>query len=329
MPGSARIGQPPKAGRAARREAKESRRLVPRPIVPHPGDAPDFLCVGAHKGGTRWLYDQLQLHPDFWMPPVKELHYLDHRRPPETALSLKRRADKDLERTNEHRAKIALRPLDQRDVDFLAAFVGMTWWRTDFDAYASLFSLKGDLISGDITPDYSRLSERTIARLMRRLPKTKVIFIARDPVERVWSHVTMRMGRGQIDRGIDADGVMRLVRQRFVATRSYPSEIVARWRRYVPQDSSASSCSTTSPPNRTSSGDASSPSSAPIQRRKAGLSPPPSTARKMATSSLSRRRSGIGSRAILPVNCGPRVRFSAVRQRAGRPSTGCEAGWES
>ena len=234
MPGSARIGQPPKAGRAARREAKESRRLVPRPIVPHPGDAPDFLCVGAHKGGTRWLYDQLQLHPDFWMPPVKELHYLDHRRPPETALSLKRRADKDLERTNEHRAKIALRPLDQRDMDFLAAFVGMTWWRTDFDAYASLFSLKGDLISGDITPDYSRLSERTIARLMRRLPKTKVIFIARDPVERVWSHVTMRMGRGQIDRGIDADGVMRLVRQRFVATRSYPSEIVARWRRYVP-----------------------------------------------------------------------------------------------
>ena len=168
------------------------------------------------------------------MPPVKELHYLDHRAAAETALSLKRRADKDLERTNEHRAKIALRPLDQRDMDFLAAFVGMTWWRTDFDAYASLFSLKGDLISGDITPDYSRLSERTIARLMRRLPKTKVIFIARDPVERVWSHVTMRMGRGQIDRGIDADGVMRLVRQRFVATRSYPSEIVARWRRYVP-----------------------------------------------------------------------------------------------
>ena len=234
MPSSRRIGQHPKTGSQAKREAKESRRLVPRPIVQRPGDAPDFLCVGAHKGGTRWLYDQLQLHPDFWMPPVKELHYLDHRRPSETAMSLMRRADKDLERTNEHRAKIALRPLDQRDVDFLAAFVGMTWWRTDFDAYAGLFSLKGGLISGDITPDYSRLPERTIARLMRRLPKTKVIFIARDPVERVWSHITMRMGRGQIERGIDADGVMRLVRQRFVATRSYPSEIVGRWRRYVP-----------------------------------------------------------------------------------------------
>src|SRR4029078_219812 len=43
------------------------------------GDAgPDFLCVGAQKAGTSWLYRQLEPHPDFWMPPVKELHYLDN-----------------------------------------------------------------------------------------------------------------------------------------------------------------------------------------------------------------------------------------------------------
>jgi hypothetical protein len=42
------------------------------------GDAgPDFLCVGAQKGGTTWPYWQLDAHPDFWMPPVKELHYFD------------------------------------------------------------------------------------------------------------------------------------------------------------------------------------------------------------------------------------------------------------
>ena len=38
---------------------------------------PDFLCVGAQKAGTSWLYRQLEPHPDFWMPPVKEFHYLD------------------------------------------------------------------------------------------------------------------------------------------------------------------------------------------------------------------------------------------------------------
>src|ERR1700757_3086986 len=41
------------------------------------GARPDFLCVGAHKSGTTWLYQQLDSHPDFWMPPVKELHYFD------------------------------------------------------------------------------------------------------------------------------------------------------------------------------------------------------------------------------------------------------------
>src|SRR5205809_6538559 len=43
------------------------------------GDAcPDFLCVGAQKAGTSWLYRQLEPHADFWMPPVKELHYMDY-----------------------------------------------------------------------------------------------------------------------------------------------------------------------------------------------------------------------------------------------------------
>jgi hypothetical protein len=32
---------------------------------------PDFLCVGAQKAGTSWLYQQLAEHPDFWMPPLK------------------------------------------------------------------------------------------------------------------------------------------------------------------------------------------------------------------------------------------------------------------
>src|SRR5438309_7414307 len=38
---------------------------------------PDFLCVGAQKAGTTWLYRELESHPDFWMPPLKELHYFD------------------------------------------------------------------------------------------------------------------------------------------------------------------------------------------------------------------------------------------------------------
>ncbi len=40
---------------------------------------PDFLGIGAQKSGTTWLYQNLAAHPQVWMPPVKELHYLDHK----------------------------------------------------------------------------------------------------------------------------------------------------------------------------------------------------------------------------------------------------------
>jgi hypothetical protein len=223
-----------KAGKVAKAGEGKHGRLAPRPLPDRPDSGPDFLCIGAQKGGTRWLYDQLQLHPDFWMPPVKELHYFDRRAPSSASVNLGRRAQESLKRTNRRQEKLALRPLDQRDIDFLDAYVHMPWWRTDLDAYARLFALKGDLLSGDITPDYSTLSERQIARIMGRFPKAKVVFIARDPVERVWSHLTMHMRRGTVARGLDAGDVMRLLRQRFVVERSYPTRIVTSWRRHVP-----------------------------------------------------------------------------------------------
>lgn len=231
----AKAGGRPKE-RTAKTAEKKSGRLTPRPLPRDPDAGPDFFCVGAQKGGTRWLYDQLQLHPDFWMPPVKELHYFDRRAPATASVNLLRRAEDSLQHTNRRQAQLALRPLDQRDVDFLAAYVGMPWWRTDLDAYAGLFALKGGLLSGDITPDYSTLSDRTIARIMARFPKAKVVFIARDPVERAWSQLSMHMRRGTVARDIDPEAVMRQVRRRFVAARSYPTGIVGRWRRHVPKD---------------------------------------------------------------------------------------------
>src|SRR5688500_15058077 len=38
---------------------------------------PDFLGIGAMKSGTTWLYHNLKLHPDIYMPSPKELHYFD------------------------------------------------------------------------------------------------------------------------------------------------------------------------------------------------------------------------------------------------------------
>jgi hypothetical protein len=39
-------------------------------------DGPDFICIGMQKAGTGSLFDQVQYHPDFWMPPEKVHNYL-------------------------------------------------------------------------------------------------------------------------------------------------------------------------------------------------------------------------------------------------------------
>lgn len=208
------------------------------PVADRPtaADGPDFFCVGAQKGGTRWLYDQVQLHPDFWMPPFKELHYFDRKKPSQRAAKLAAKAAGNLDHLNKRRAKKNFRPLDQRDLDFLDAYADLPWRQVDLDAYARLFASKGGAIAGDITPDYSTLKPNLIEKIMARFPAAKVVFIARDPVARVWSHLNMHVRKGDIARDLSASDLMRLVEKRFVVKRSFQTDIVARWRKHVPDE---------------------------------------------------------------------------------------------
>jgi hypothetical protein len=52
-------------------------RLAHRGRIAFRCNGPDFICVGLQKAGTRWLYQQLRGHRDFWMPPIKELNFLN------------------------------------------------------------------------------------------------------------------------------------------------------------------------------------------------------------------------------------------------------------
>jgi len=38
---------------------------------------PNFLCIGAQKAGTTFLFDILKRHPDIYLPEAKELHFFD------------------------------------------------------------------------------------------------------------------------------------------------------------------------------------------------------------------------------------------------------------
>src|SRR6266567_6071979 len=185
------------------------------------GDAcPDFLCVGAQKAGTSWLYRQLEPHPDFWMPPVKELHYLDN-----------------LNRTKRiHGPRCG----DERDASFLDSMQNLRGrFYLDLDSYGRLFQHKGECLSGDISPAYSTLIDEIIERVVNHFPNLKVIFLARDPVERAWSQLSMGVRLGMISRfdATDAEEVIRNLLNPGVLVRSHPSKIVARWKRYVRPES--------------------------------------------------------------------------------------------
>jgi hypothetical protein len=183
---------------------------------PTGGADPDFLCIGAHKAGTTWLYQQLDSHPDFWMPPVKELHYFDQ-------LSRVQRA-------------AHLRCRDERDSRFLERLKSLSAEPgIDLENYGRLFEPKASLISGDISPNYSTLSDEVIRQVAGYFPNLKVIFLARDPVERFWSHLSMEVHYRQIEPfdATDINEVNRNLSRRGMLLRSYPSAVVARWKRYV------------------------------------------------------------------------------------------------
>ncbi|HBJ36518.1 MAG TPA: hypothetical protein DDZ51_17550 [Planctomycetaceae bacterium] len=157
---------------------------------------PDFFCIGAQRAGTTWLHSRLNQHPNFFLPPLKELHYFDRspRYPTPNTLNIANPAKRLLEF---ERAKWAARDvyrcLRYREWSSLVwlskfhfGFYGDSWYR-------SLFPRDSRITSGDITPGYSVLDEEGVRRMHLVAPQAKIIFILRNPIDRAWS--MMRFGK--------------------------------------------------------------------------------------------------------------------------------------
>lgn len=183
------------------------------------------------KAGTGWLFDQLQYHPDFWMPPIKELHYLNRARP------RMRNAAKALNRLGK-RQRADRRVGDERDPKFLQEAVECGKHPRDLERYAALFRYKGDLLSGDVSPGYSRLDEEVVEKIASTLPEVKVLLLVRDPVARVMSHISMEFREERFDAAVVNDTARFrdfLNNSKQGEIGSFPSRIVARWQKHAPR----------------------------------------------------------------------------------------------
>lgn len=154
-----------------------------------------LFCVGATKAGTSWLYEHLSAHPDCHFRTIKELHYFQLTAPGQFGAAL-RRLQGEIDGLKARltgaaaaqRARIERRLADLRD------------WRrvlqrreTDLDAYrAFLTEGQGERrLVGDITPAYALLDADRLALLPQVAADTRVVYLMRDPVARLWSHVRM------------------------------------------------------------------------------------------------------------------------------------------
>ena len=194
---------------------------------------PDFICIGAEKAGTTWLYDNIRHHPEIWLPPppFKELHYFDDRIPNKSLQHIGRFNHGNLVR----RYSPIIRDPRWSTFRWLWRFNhhkndSMQWYR-------SLFSAEGKL-SGDITPTYSTLDERGVEYVRRVVKENcKVILILRDPVSRFWSSIKMLYRYNNRDiRNEDASSITKELERPYMALKSDYPRIINIWRMYFPNN---------------------------------------------------------------------------------------------
>lgn len=158
---------------------------------------PDFLCIGAPKAGTTWLYNIFKDHPDFQDLPIKELHYYDelHRGVKRNIFSRffgKHWQNKLWKKTLKYKMYEAYKSKNFKKFIWLLYFFFAPrnkYW------YKRLFPNKLGKVSGDFTPDYCEFDDWLIKKIKKDQPDAKIILLLRNPIDRDWSHVRMTVKR--------------------------------------------------------------------------------------------------------------------------------------
>jgi hypothetical protein len=163
----------------------------------------DFICIGAQKAGTTWLWRMFRQLSEFTLPPVKELHYFDRskRYPSPNKLAepylINRLKDiqwvKYLLKTSTYH----IRYTSWSKFPWL-----FNWYFSTYrdEWYLSLFkSLDG--IAGEISPSYSILEKEDVKKMHDLLPDVKLIFLLRNPIERAWSLHRFGISKGFVSAG--------------------------------------------------------------------------------------------------------------------------------
>jgi hypothetical protein len=117
---------------------------------------PTFLIIGTMKGGTTSLYHYLRQHPEVFMPPRKELNFFvdEYAGPP-------------------------IDPPEERNWSR-----GVKWYECQFVGAEREQAIGEASVNYSRYPTYPGVAERIAAVV----PAAKLIYLVRNPIDRVFSH---------------------------------------------------------------------------------------------------------------------------------------------
>lgn len=202
-----------------------------------------LFCVGATKAGTSWLYSWLHDHPECHLRSIKELHFWDHVDGADDFWLKDLRASRErlFTQSAEARADAIRQSNVERRIDDTDALIAVLE-SADEGAYLHyMLAGAGEArLVADLTPAYSLLSEERLAH-MASLPEARMLFILRDPVERLWSHVRMIATRRANDPSEIPDRANAILgrvcrgAETHISARGDYTAIVPKLRRAVPE----------------------------------------------------------------------------------------------
>jgi len=173
-----------------------------------PDDLTFCIGLGAQRAGTTWLATYFAQHPSIFMSPIKELHYFDALWRPDL---MGRRSLAYLEELQELVAGLDLEEVRDRSdrwrhTQQLARRLDMVGG--GHEAYLEYFSSQvgEEAVAAEITPSYSVLDAGHLREIRSLHRRVKVIYIMRNPIDRVWSLLRHRERKGgfKLDRDFDA-----------------------------------------------------------------------------------------------------------------------------
>ena len=159
-----------------------------------------LLGVGAQRCGTTWLYRYLSQHPAVFISPFKELHVFDAMFAPETS---GQNREKRFDRLRALLGKI----LRGEPVERAALMVAIERYELSLgeNAYLAYFGRHvrpEHRAMGEITPSYSLIPASGFRFVRGSLVKAglnpRVVFIMRDPVQRMYSQLRLNQDMGVV-----------------------------------------------------------------------------------------------------------------------------------